>query len=371
MSTKVAAIITACCLIDAAVVAWILFRTARVRIGLGHVVLAASALCLAMLAQFALARPFGASGFLAISFAYVGTFILAPLLGSALLVMSGRREIARAVRVLAWASLVLVPIGIYATFVEPYDLRTERASIPLSTARAGRTPIKIAVLADIQCTKVTDHERDAVARAMAFEPDLILLPGDLVQVGEQRLPEILDDFHALLAPLSAPLGVYFVQGNCETKEDARRLLAGTPVHFLDNEVVELALRDRRLTLCGVDLAFGSVQARAALERIQSAEGEDDVRIVVAHRPDVIAALTAGARVDLTICGHTHGGQVRLPLVGPPITLSDVPRAIAAGGYHELGGQRIYVSRGIGWEHGQAPRVRFLCPPEVSLLTLGG
>jgi predicted MPP superfamily phosphohydrolase len=280
-------------------------------------------------------------------------------------------SVARAVRALAWLSFALVPIGIYATFVEPYELRTERVSIPLSAARAGRTPITIGVLADIQCIEVTDYERDAIARVMAAKPDLILLPGDLVQVGEHRLPEILDEFHALLAPLSAPLGVYFVQGNCESKEDARRLLAGTPVRFLDNEVVELSLRDRRVIVCGVDLTFSGSRARAALERIESAPGDDDVRIVVAHRPDVIAALSAHSRVDLIVAGHTHGGQVQVPGFGPPITLSEVPRAIAAGGLHAADEKQIYVSRGIGWEHGQAPRVRFLCPPEVSLLTLGG
>jgi predicted MPP superfamily phosphohydrolase len=226
-------------------------------------------------------------------------------------------------------------------------------------------------LADIQCVAVTDHEREAVARAMAANPDLILLPGDLVQVGTHRLDAILADFHALLGGLHAPLGVWFVQGNCETKEEARRLLADTPVRMLDNQQVELELGDRRVTLCGVDLMFSSPKARAVLAGMEKDAGAGDVRIVVAHRPDVIEALPRDSRVDLIVAGHTHGGQVVIPFFGPPITLSDVPRAIAAGGLHELDGKRIYVSRGIGWEHFQAPRMRFLCPPEVSVLTLGG
>jgi hypothetical protein len=266
---------------------------------------------------------------------------------------------------------VCIPIGIDATFIEPYRLVTERASIPLASARAGSHPITIGVLSDIQCLRVTDREREAVRRVMDARPDLIVLPGDLVQVGTHRLPEILDDFHALLAPLDAPLGVWFVQGNCETKEDARRLLATTRVGFLDNEVVELALGGRRVTLCGVDLAFASQRARDALHRIENAPETDDVRILVAHRPDVIEALASPSRVDLIVCGHTHGGQVVIPFFGPPITLSGVPRSIARGGFHVIDGKSIYLSRGIGWEHGHAPRVRFLCPPEVSFLTLGG
>lgn len=371
MNSKAALVVTVCTSIDAAVLGWILFRGQHTRIELGRVLLAGCAVGVAMCVEYALARRFGATGFLAVSFAYVNTFVLLPLAGIALLVASAGRELSRTVRGLAWASFALVPIGIYATFVEPYALRTETASIPLAAARAGRTPITIGVLADIQCVAVTDREREAVRRVMEVHPDLILLPGDLVQVGTHRLPEIQDDFRALLTPLSAPLGVYFVQGNCETKEEARRLLKGTPVRFLDNEVVEVSLRDRRVSLCGVDLTFDSPQARAALARIEGAAGEDDVRILIAHRPDVIADLSSNTRVDLIVAGHTHGGQVSLPFFGPPITLSEVPRRVAAGGFHELDGKRIYLSRGIGWEHGQAPRVRFLCPPEVSLLALGG
>ena len=78
-----------------------------------------------------------------------------------------------------------------------------------------------------------------------------------------------------------------------------------------------------------------------------------------------------SRIDLVVAGHTHGGQVVVPGFGPIITLSGVPRAVAAGGLHEMNGNRIYVSRGAGSEQGQAPRIRLFCPPEVSILELVG
>jgi predicted MPP superfamily phosphohydrolase len=365
------AVVAASTASDIALALWLLFRGKPGVIDLPRVVRTAIAVGLFSLVKMIGARLFAHSFFLVVHLAYADVMVLVPLAGIALLVAARRRHVTRPVRALAWASLALVPIAIDATFVEPYRLVTEHATAPLASARSGAQPITIAVLSDIQCNFVSDREREAVRRAMEARPDLILLPGDLVQVGTLRLPEILDDFHALLAPLEAPLGVYFVQGNCETKEDAQRLLAGTHVRFLDNEVVELSLGDRRVTLCGVDLAFASPRARAALQWIERSPGTSDVRIVVAHRPDVIEALSPSSRVDLIVCGHTHGGQVNIPLFGPPITLSDVPRSIAEGGLHELDGKRIYVSRGIGWEHGHAPRVRFLCPPEVSLITLGG
>jgi uncharacterized protein len=70
-----------------------------------------------------------------------------------------------------------------------------------------------------------------------------------------------------------------------------------------------------------------------------------------------------------VAGHTHGGQVQLPIVGPPSIASRVPREVGAGGLHELDGRRIYVSRGVGVERGQAPLLRFGAVPEVSLITL--
>jgi predicted MPP superfamily phosphohydrolase len=80
-------------------------------------------------------------------------------------------------------------------------------------------------------------------------------------------------------------------------------------------------------------------------------------------------LVSGTRVDLVLAGQTHGGQVQVPLVGPLTTASGVPREVAAGGLHRLDGTRIYVSRGVGVERGQAPRLRLGAVPEVSLITL--
>jgi predicted MPP superfamily phosphohydrolase len=363
------AIVTLSTASDIALALWLLFRANAGEINLRTVARAALFVGLFALAKMIGARVLGHSFFLVVHLAYADVMVLLPVIGIALLLAARRRTVTRGVRALAWASLACIPIAIDATFVEPYRLTTEHARIPLSSARAGVAPITIGVLSDIQCIEVTEHEREAVRRIVEAHPDLILLPGDLVQVGTHHLPEILDDFHALLAPLSAPLGVYFVQGNCETKEDARRLLAGTPVQFLDDEVISLTVHDRRVTLCGVDVGLRSARARAALEKIETAPGDDDVRIVVAHRPDVILAMPPRSRVDLIVSGHTHGGQVVIPFFGPPITLSDVPRWMAAGGFHVLDEKQIYVSRGVGWEHTHAPRVRFLCPPEVSLLSL--
>ena len=310
------------------------------------------------------------SFFFAVALGYADLVVVTPLAALTVLLASPRRRVARAVRSLALCALVLLPaLGVYASCIEPRRLVEERVDVALEARVAPSQPLRIAVLADLQSRDFDEHLRDAVASALAFEPHLIVLPGDLIQLEDQREYErVTPRFRELLAPLRAPLGVYFVVGNTDTPELVGRVFEGTQVRLLRNELVELEFHGRRIALAGVDFSFASRSSRAFLSEF-GARDEGELRILLAHYPDVVLALERAASIDLTIAGHTHGGQVQLPFFGPPLTLSSVPRAAAAGGLHAVDGFRLYVSRGVGAERGAAPLVRFLCPPEVSLLTL--
>lgn len=306
---------------------------------------------------------------------YVDLVVLLPLLATVLLVYSCRSKavgrLSRAAKVVCWLTLLGVPIGVYATFVEPFRLQVELAEIPISAERAGRAPVRIGVLADIQINHVSDYERGAVERLMALKPDLIFVPGDIFQASMEQFEREAAALRELFGRLDAPGGVFLVLGDVDWNRDVvRRIVEGSRVRVLVNEMAKVQLGDRRLLIGGVELKYASEAAQHLVREMETLPWTDDIRILLTHRPDVALGLSNRSRIDLVAAGHTHGGQVVVPFFGPPMTLSTVPRHVAAGGLHRIDENSIYVSRGVGCERGQAPRIRLLCPPEISLLTVG-
>lgn len=368
--------------IAAALVLWLPRRSSagedRRLVGLGRVLASATAAIGVFLFKLVFLVPLGLNVFGIIHLIYADAVVMVPAIGSGLLIGSsgawlGSRRLAAtpAARLVALASLGLFPVGWYATWVEPFRLQVETTSVSLPPARVGTSTIRVGVLADLQTRRITDYERGTVTRLMGQKPDLIVVPGDLFQGSPEEFEACRADLHDLLARLSAPSGVYLVLGDMDAPgEKLESLLRSTEVRLLVDEVVRVPVGDRQVTIGGVELDVNAPAARETVERLEHDPGEGDVRILVAHRPDAVLDLSPRSRIDLVIAGHTHGGQIVVPGFGPPLTLTHVPRAVAAGGLHALGGNRIYVSRGVGCERGQAPRIRLFCPPEISRIELG-
>ncbi len=273
------------------------------------------------------------------------------------------------VRNTALASLLLPMAGYYMTCVEPFRLRVERASVPVTPEREFKGPLRVGVLSDIQIRYVGDYEHRVIDTLMAEKPDLILMPGDVFQGSDADLERECPALRALLARLRAPAGVFLVPGDTDQPPGRiAKIVEGTRIKPLENATVLDA--GRGLMIGGIELDYRSTAARGVVARLGD-PGDRSLHILVAHRPDVIFDLKPSSRIDLVVAGHTHGGQVVVPGFGPLITLSDVPREVAAGGLHTMDGNRIYVSRGAGCEQGQSPRLRLFCPPEVSILEVGG
>lgn len=318
-------------------------RTARIALVL-------AALPLVGLARFWGEDSFGVLRLLAYGVFLHGTILLAG--ASALLWKSSRRT---AIAADVGAAL-LVLIAADAFLVEPTWLEVSRVTL---TSPKLKQRLKIVVMADIQTDHVGEYEREVFSRAMAEKPDLILLAGDYLQEADEvKMAALREDLRALLRDVDfrAPLGIFAVRGNMEGP-CWTSLFDDLPVTAVDET--------RTIERGGLRVTCLSLRDAGRLDL--SIPASDDFHIVVGHYPDYALG---GVKADLLIAGHTHGGQVQLPLFGPIFTLSEVPRAWAGGGPVDLGGGRtLVVSRGIGMERHHAPRLRFLCRPELVVIDL--
>ena len=312
----------------------------------------------------------GVGAFGLITVAWYDLFLVTPLVALVVL-LRGRREgrVSPGARMTAWlALLMLPPVAAYARFIEPYRLQVETAAV-VREGRETDDPIRVAVLADLQTDRVTAWEHHVIDELLNLGADIIVLPGDLYHGSHAAFAAHRDELRALLARLQAPGGVYFARGDVDDRHSLGlgRLFQGTSIRWLEDEAVEVEVRGRRVTIAGLARSLNDASWQVVRE-LEERPG-DDVRIVVAHYPRAVGMLRESSRIDVVVAGHTHGGQISLPWFGPPITLSPMPRRVGAGGLHVLDGRRVYVSRGAGLERGQAPRIRFLCPPEVTLLRI--
>ncbi|UCG15219.1 MAG: metallophosphoesterase [Phycisphaerales bacterium] len=311
-----------------------------------------------------------------------------PAIGATVLVISGYLAIrsrpavfSGPVTMLAGLAVSTVPVSIWASFVEPYRLVVERAEIPVLPARGGVATVRIGVLADLQTDRITEYERSAVERLMAMRPDVILMPGDVFQGTRSAFERELPAIRGLLGRLDAPGGVYAVVGNVDSPQALRVMFEGTGIRLLAGDVVMASAGGCTVAIGGLEFRGAAHETRETVRELGAMRGPGgtggadpehrgaDVRILLTHAPDPVLELDGSSGIDLVVAGHTHGGQVQLPLIGPLAMVSRVPRATAAGGLTRVNDVWTYVSRGVGFERGNAPRVRLFCPPEISLLTL--
>lgn len=250
----------------------------------------------------------------------------------------------------------------------PRRLAITTCDIALPSWRVAE-PLRLLVMSDFHaCGPHMTARRLAavVARAQTLAPDLVLLLGDFVATHALRTgrlaPEAIAD---LLDPLRAPLGVAAVLGNHDWKEDPRRVrraLEAVDVRVLENEALRLRHHDQDFWLAGLeDGRFGLPDLARTLAPL---DGDLPV-ILMSHSPDVFVDLPA--HVGLTVSGHTHGGQIRLPWLGPLLTCSAHGRRFAKGHVIE-GGRQLFVSSGLGCSVLPA---RLGVVPEIALLTLSG
>lgn len=257
--------------------------------------------------------------------------------------------------VLALAGLGILCVA-YGYFVEPYWLSVTHVQITSSKLPRGAQPIRIVHISDIHSDPAPRLEKRLPQTIAAERPDLIVFTGDSL-----NSPEGLPVFRECLTEIAKIAPTFVVKGNWDAWYwNQLNLFGATGAHELDGNSTQVEVRGVPLWVAGV-----AVENEELMETAINSAPPDAFRVFLYHYPDLIKE-AAAQKVDLYCAGHTHGGQVALPLYGALITFSKYGKKYEAGLYRE-DATWLYVNRGIGMEGGRAPRVRFWARPEVTVI----
>jgi predicted MPP superfamily phosphohydrolase len=258
---------------------------------------------------------------------------------------------------------VLGLVASYPVFIERYIILLNTYRIPVPNLPPAFHGFRIVQLSDVHYGPLVPLSvvRDVVFRANRTRKDLVVCTGDYVH--ERNATEQIDAAWPILTQLTAPGGVYSTLGNHDHWADTNR-----SQYWLDrsgqdlrHKVTPLEKDGQRIWLVGAGDLW---EDHRNLDRLLESVPDGDCRIVLAHNPDT-ADTAFSLRVDLMVSGHTHGGQVNIPLMGAPV-LPVRNKNYSSGLKVSPRGTNVFISRGIGWA---VYPVRLNCFPEVGLLEL--
>ena len=259
--------------------------------------------------------------------------------------------------------LVSGSAGIYGCF-EAHACEVSEQAIPVPRLPAEFANLRVAFLSDLHRSGLVSQTylQGVIERTNALRADLIVLGGDYITRGNDGY---IAPCFELLATLRAPLGVFGVLGNHDQLDNEKRpvktAMKAAGIGELTNTGFWLQRGSGRVRLCGVgDFITDHQDLPAALKGC----GPSDCALLVTHNPDFIETIR-DPRVSLALCGHTHGGQVRIPGFGAlfPHSLYGAKYVM---GLCQAPATQVFVSRGVGTI---GLPVRIDCPPEIVVLTL--
>jgi predicted MPP superfamily phosphohydrolase len=262
---------------------------------------------------------------------------------------------------------VLASAGLgYGFGVEPRWLEVRRVRVTMP--RPLLSPIRLLQLSDLHRSSFVGLSflEKAIRRGLEQAPDVVCLTGDFITAGDTPA---LDGYVEVLRLLSSRAPTYAVYGNHDggawsqarggeaTLERVADLLNSGGIQVLNNRSITLDIKGGQLILAGTgDLWGGDCDPISTFKDVPS----ETPTVLLAHNPDT-KDVVGGLGWDLMLSGHTHGGQVIIPFLGPPFAPIRDRRYVA--GLNSWGNRLIYTTRGVGNLYG----VRINCRPEVTLL----
>lgn len=283
--------------------------------------------------------------------------------------------------------LLLSAIGIfilaslfYSFVIEPGRLVVTEPTIEIEKLDPALDGLKIVAISDLHCgSNAVNAEklRNLVVLANGQNPDIVVLLGDFVSEyeGGTKLRMPLDEMTQNIRGLKARYGVFAVMGNHDdwyNRELVKNAVQAAGYRILDDEIATLDINNTKLRLLGLrdHLRINSWKAFSEQTRhlIDTDGGSGDI-IVLEHSPDVLPMITGELSISpdtrLMLAGHTHGGQVWLPILGRPIIPSSYGQKYAYGHIRDQG-LDMFVTSGVGTS---ILPFRFLVPPEIAVITL--
>lgn len=254
--------------------------------------------------------------------------------------------------------IVIIILGVWAFLIEPSILKVSIINLKNNHLKG----LKVVFIGDLHVKPYQKkHLKNIVKKISEQHPDLILCIGDFVSGHKKSQSLSIEEITQELSVLKPKYGFYTTLGNhdwWQGGENIEKVLEESGIIVLGNENITININDKKLCIAGIeDLSTKGVDIEKALKNIHQPS------ILLSHSPDVFPLINKQNKIDLVLAGHTHGGQVRFPFIGPLIVPSDYGNKYAQGLIEESN-HIMFVTKGIGTS---IIPVRFNCTPEIVVI----
>lgn len=223
--------------------------------------------------------------------------------------------------------------------------------------------MKIVHISDIQTDDITIRENQLVQKINQINPDLILISGDYYNGSKKYYSEAYESAKFVMSNLKARYGVYGVSSDVTPENEHFELFNTAECTFLDNSSKKIKINEKEIFIVGIS------RPQPDLKKAFKDVPIDSDIIIIYHGPELFFNSDIyHYKPDLLLVGHTHGGQIAMPIIGP-LTSGTIYGRKYAKGWFENQGLRMYVNRGVGLEGWFAPKVRFLSRPEIAVIEI--
>ncbi|MEJ8735985.1 metallophosphoesterase [Erysipelotrichaceae bacterium HCN-30851] len=282
------------------------------------------------------------------------------------------RKLLKIVSVLICIALVIAGIFFYSIYIS-----VDRVSLSYETISSNKIPesmndITIAFISDIKYNEFMDKTRlsNMISKLTTTSPDIVIFGGDMFSEPDKNVPDsqMSKDITTILKSIEAPLGKFAILGDQDNVNEDVKKIVSQILYDSDFEVLsDSAIRLRNensdsISLIGLNnLINGDPKPENAMKNVN----ENEFNILVTHCPDAVSKSGINLEyIDIALAGHSLGGQIYLPVLGPIYT--EEGATTYNRGQYDINGSKLYVSNGLGTSKID---MRLMTPPQVLIFRL--